>query len=807
MRRRGKLAALALLLCLLLPAAGLADPPAGKRPPPGAVPNEAYPAALREQVVQALTKASEHLFGLQEPEGCWPESTWAPKASWPGGSTALALHALLEAGAKPDDLRVERGFAYLRTLPHERTYLAASTLLALWARYSTRHADYRQILETEDIGDPGARARLRKPENRLDLALARTCFDTLLGAQRENGAFGYGPDGALHWDISNTQYGLLGLRAARELGLAVKNGAWLAALRFLMDWQEEDGPAAVLKTALVEGGYRLVFSEKAWARGFGYTPASPTHPKQPYPTATASGVASLLLVQNELEGSSRFFPKDRERARVAIRDGLAWLQDYLPTHPAGHHNGGSSAFDYYFLYAVERLGVLGHLRFIGTYDWYVVGAEQLVRTQRPDGGWGPGLVLDTSWAVLFLKRASFRARRGTVTPSLPGPAAPGSGTAPGGAGGGPAPPPPALAKADALLRGGILASEDGFEQERPDLVREGVRLLEQARDLLAPLSEDLLLSAEDRDLALELLTDAEGRIEEAEDWLTNPPPPTPDPVPGPQGDPAPLVPEAQAPEPAPAPAPPTSPAPSAPAPSGPPDAPPPAPTLPLDDLPPAESFPNLTQWCRAVGFLHDRKAAPALRALLAQRVAQEAGVIGLPLLLGWFGSESDPGARSTLHAALAAIGTARVATEMTRFARADAAPRWDDAVDVLCRCLKKPDEQERERPFVRAIRRFHRLKDHRLTSSILNRLHAMGTEGVAALGQVLYVEDFGFHDRTIARLATKQDRRAVPPLVYKMNRFLFEYRVQLPAHQALLQIGWYAVPELIDRLDDKAAGI
>ena len=58
----------------------------------------------------------------------------------------------------------------------------------------------------------------------------------------------------------------------------------------------------------------------------------------------------------------------------------------------------------------------------------------------------------------------------------------------------------------------------------------------------------------------------------------------------------------------------------------------------------------------------------------------------------------------------------------------------------------------------------------------------MGTPGIAALGEVIYVPDFGYHDYTIRLLAKKRDGRAVPPLVYKMNRFKFEYRVQMPAH-------------------------
>jgi hypothetical protein len=784
--RGAVLVAFALLLAHAHP--GLADPPKDKRRAPGAVPNEAYPLELRKQVVEGLTKASEHLFGLQEKDGSWPGSHHASRAEWPGGPTALALHALLEAGAKPLDPRIERGFVYLRSVPHDKTYQAAATLLALWARHAERHADYREILEPDGGDDPQARAALRKPEHRADFALAKVCFETLLEAQHENGAFGYG--GPTRWDTSNMQYGLLGLRAAREFGFKVKTDVWVSAMRFLIEWQEPDGPETALKTTVVEGDYRLAFSEKARARGFGYFPSTPTNPQRPYATTTAGCVASLLLLQDELDSSLRFRTKDRERTRAAIRDGLAWLQNWLRDHTSGHYNGGATWFDYLFLYELERIGVLGHVRFIGSHDWYLVGARELVESQRADGGWGPNIVLDTAWAVLFLKRASFRARRGAITPSEPNRSAPGGGAPPDACGEATA----ELAKAEALHRGGISASEDGFEKESADLVREGLRLLTQARDLLAPLSENERLPAADRDLALELLADAEGRIDEAEDWLAGPRAPAPEPIPVPPDvSPSPLA-EPSLPEQVPSPPPPS------------PLAGPPGLGGPSVEVPSKESFTTLTGWCRAVGRLRDAAASATVRAILARRVAEEAGVIGLPMLLAWFETEADPGARAAVHEGLAHIGTAQVASAMVASARRDRATRWDDAVDVICRCLEMPDDDEPERPFVRAIRRFHRLKEPRLTTQIQNRLFAMGREGVAALGQVLYVADFGHHDLTIAQLSVQKDRRAVPPLVYKMNRFLFAYRVQLPAHQALLRMGWHAVPELINRLDDGAAG-
>jgi hypothetical protein len=160
-----------------------------------------------------------------------------------------------------------------------------------------------------------------------------------------------------------------------------------------------------------------------------------------------------------------------------------------------------------------------------------------------------------------------------------------------------------------------------------------------------------------------------------------------------------------------------------------------------------------------------------------------------------------------VHEALAMVGTSRVADRMASYASRSKEALWDRALEVVYLCLGKPERAEPERPYMRAIRAFHALGELELSLGIQRHLHAMGTPGTAALGEILYVEDFGCHEDTIELLATKRDSRAVPPLVHLMNRFKFEGSAQKPAHQALLQMGWYAVPELVDRLDDKAAGI
>lgn len=53
---------------------------------------------------------------------------------------------------------------------------------------------------------------------------------------------------------------------------------------------------------------------------------------------------------------------------------------------------------------------------IGAHDWYLEGARYLVGRQGGDGSWNTGMlggkeykpsaVLDTAWAILFLKKAT-----------------------------------------------------------------------------------------------------------------------------------------------------------------------------------------------------------------------------------------------------------------------------------------------------------------------------------------------------------------------------------------------------------------
>ena len=68
--------------------------------------------------------------------------------------------------------------------------------------------------------------------------------------------------------------------------------------------------------------------------------------------------------------------------------------------------------DYYFLWSLERVGVLYNLPKIDGKDWYAWGRGPLLAKQNKDGSWtggnywGSNNILDTCFALLFLKQAN-----------------------------------------------------------------------------------------------------------------------------------------------------------------------------------------------------------------------------------------------------------------------------------------------------------------------------------------------------------------------------------------------------------------
>lgn len=305
------------------------------------------------QVNRAITLAVRKVLSEQEASGLW--------GSWdevhPTGRTALALLALLHAGLPPSHPDVERGLealvGRLRALrttpggepPYRSTYETGTTLLLLYA-----------------LGPREEWVREMRP---LVDHLART-FD------RAEKLWGY-PEG--HRDLSNTQFALLGLRAASLRGVRPKQARRL--------WSEA-----------LEGVLRC---HKA-SGGFAYRPE-----RLPSASMTVAGLAIVEMAEEELRGYGPAARTLRE-ARKAAEAARSWLERNFAVD-ANVDGRSRSRFNLlYYLWGLERYATIAGVERIAGRDWYRDGAGFLVRLQGDDGGYER--LEDTCFALLFLRRAA-----------------------------------------------------------------------------------------------------------------------------------------------------------------------------------------------------------------------------------------------------------------------------------------------------------------------------------------------------------------------------------------------------------------
>jgi hypothetical protein len=183
-------------------------------------------------------------------------------------------------------------------------------------------------------------------------------------------------------DNSNSQYALLGLSACMAGGIFPAPDCLQLAETWWTNCQNEDGGWDYAGKGAKEG--------------------------TSYGSMTAGGVSSLSVCLRG-DGKNRD-PLEDER----VKKGLAWLAANLNfgSNPlATGHIARAAWSNYYWVYAVERAGSLAGTEWFGDRPWYSTGAAYLLSCQSPEGTWGNGTndgqkILDTCWAILFLRRAT-----------------------------------------------------------------------------------------------------------------------------------------------------------------------------------------------------------------------------------------------------------------------------------------------------------------------------------------------------------------------------------------------------------------
>ena len=323
-----------------------------------------------EAVERAIKRAKDFLWSMyDEKTGHWPEppmpKDFPRQRSYHGGYTALACYALLAAGESYQEPRLKRAMKWLATVPMNATYCLALRC-QVWT-YLPR--------------EMGKRALLRKDATQLINSICQPKRPPVdLKANPRYGTYTYVSSGVpgTGGDHSNTQFGILGVWAAAREHLEVPQKYWRLVYKHFEAVQNRDG---------------------GW--GYGYSFGGRT--KGSKATMTAAGLASMFVAFDNLHATS-FTRCGQNPVIRPIQRGLDWFDRHYS--PSRSYGGGPY---YYYLYAVERVGLASGYKYFGKKDWYKLGATRLINTQSGNGSWsqgglGRGPLVSTAFALLFLVR-------------------------------------------------------------------------------------------------------------------------------------------------------------------------------------------------------------------------------------------------------------------------------------------------------------------------------------------------------------------------------------------------------------------
>lgn len=178
-------------------------------------------------------------------------------------------------------------------------------------------------------------------------------------------------------DASNSQYAVLGLRACVLADVVVPAENFALAEKSWLSTQNKDG-------------------------GWDYASSTKTRSEHSYGTMTAGGASSLAIC--------KFHLKKEWKKDAAIAKALDWLGANLSvtTHPKFDWKTPAHGWVHYWLYALERAGILCEREKLGSHDWYAEGAKQLLEAQGKDGAWDGDRdkLTNTCFAILFLRKAT-----------------------------------------------------------------------------------------------------------------------------------------------------------------------------------------------------------------------------------------------------------------------------------------------------------------------------------------------------------------------------------------------------------------
>jgi hypothetical protein len=323
-----------------------------------------------EQVTAARNKGIAFLKEQQKSDGNWTFG------GHDVGITALCTIALIENGVPLTDPVLQKGYEYVKKHANslKNTY-DLSLVIVLLSRFGDRRdkAEIKKYAARLMAGQMDSGGwHYNCPGAELDFE--KVLRDVSLGPKPKEG---YG-------DNSCTQFAVLGLWVASRSGVNVDKTLVKVAQRFV-------------KKQFDDGGW--AYDDKR------------TGPEE---AMTGAGLFCLAVAQanqirNALKSGKR--PEGEAATGKSLLENPVFAKGFKRTGDFVKGLGPGSGR--YFLWSVERVGVLLGLEQIGEVDWFQKGADGLIKTQREDGGWPTAWpdtdklgLSDTSFALLFLRRAN-----------------------------------------------------------------------------------------------------------------------------------------------------------------------------------------------------------------------------------------------------------------------------------------------------------------------------------------------------------------------------------------------------------------
>jgi len=303
-----------------------------------------------DPVEQAIRKGIKFLYS-QEKVNNWEAAARRdgmgvadPNGMQWGGVSSMAVYGLLAAGENPQKAQVAAALKFLDGADVIGTY-AMGMKLQSWNYIERPTPDQKKVLKKD-----------------ATLLLGGCNLD---GGSK--GLYHYPVTADGTYDLSCSNYGVLGMWAAAQQNLEVPAAFWKMVDEAWRKQQNKDG-------------------------GWQYMNGGGQGGESTLPM-TAAGVATLFITQEMINVDHKECKGNIVDAN--IEKGLEWLSK---------NYGGLG--NLYAMYNVERVGTASGYKYFGTVDWYKQGAEFLVKTQKPDGSWEPGghgnTITGTVWALLFL---------------------------------------------------------------------------------------------------------------------------------------------------------------------------------------------------------------------------------------------------------------------------------------------------------------------------------------------------------------------------------------------------------------------